>query len=244
MSKLTIYTSFGRADFKNVSRDDLLAWIMLVPFIMAFVFRFGVPALADFLQQSLQFDLVPYYDLIMSFYLGLAPGMIGMISGFLLLDERDDGILSALMVTPISFSQFLLYRTAMPLLIGFVATLIGYPIAGLAPLPFLQLVMIVLLASFSGPIFALFLALLAENKVAGFAIVKILNSINILPVAAYFVAEPLQWIAGLLPTYWMMKLCWMAADGTFTWIYVGIGFVVNLAYLWIFVRWFRIRSYQ
>ena len=44
----------------------------------------------------------------------------------------------------------------------------------------------------SAPLFALVLAAAAPNKVAGLAVVKILNAINLLPIAAAFLPIPLQ----------------------------------------------------
>ena len=40
-------------------------------------------------------------------YLMTAPGIVGMVVGFLLLDERDERTLSALRVTPLSMRRYL-----------------------------------------------------------------------------------------------------------------------------------------
>ena len=58
------------------------------------------------------FDIVPYFPLVMGGYLMTAPGMLGMVIGFLLLDERDARTLSALCVTPLSMRQYPAYRIA------------------------------------------------------------------------------------------------------------------------------------
>ena len=54
---------------------------------------------------------------------------------------------------------------------------------------------VLLLAACAGPFTALFLVTFAENKVTGLALIKILNTVNMLPVLAYFVPEPWQWAA-------------------------------------------------
>ena len=114
-----------------------------------------------------------------------APSIVGMIIGFLLLDERDDRMLAALMVTPMSLRSFLVCRINVPVVLGFIITVVGYLIGGLAPVSRFDLMVVALLASFNGPITALSLAYFAENKVTGFGLIKVLNTINMVPVAAF-----------------------------------------------------------
>ena len=85
--------------------------------------------------------------------------------------------------------------------------------------------LIAIVAGFWAPILALVLAIAAPNKVAGFAIVKVMNSVNLLPVVAYFVPRPLQFIAGLFPTYWPMRALWSAAAGDSYGAYLLLGIV-------------------
>jgi hypothetical protein len=42
--------------------------------------------------------------------------------------------------------------------------------------------------------------------------VKVLNAVNLLPIAAFFLPLPLQCIAGIIPTYWPMHAPWSAVD--------------------------------
>ena len=159
-------------------------------------------------------------------YLMTAPGMVGMVIGFLLLDERDARTLMALRVTPLSMQQYLAYRIALPLLLGTAATIIGYPLTGMTPLGFPSLLAIALVAGLSAPTLALVLGVAAPNKVAGFAVVKVMNAVNLLPVVAYFVPRPLQFLAGILPTYWPMRALWSAAVGERFALYLLIGAAV------------------
>jgi fluoroquinolone transport system permease protein len=68
-----------------------------------------------------------------------------------------------------------------------------------------SLLAIATLAGLSAPLLALVLATAAPNKVAGFAMVKVLNGVNLLPVVAFFLPVPLQYVAGVLPAYWPMR---------------------------------------
>ena len=77
----------------------------------------------------------------------------------------------------------------------------------------MTLLPIAAVAALSAPSLALVLATAAPNKVAGFAVVKLLNVINLLPIVAFFVPPPLQYVAGVLPAFWPMRALWSAAAG-------------------------------
>jgi fluoroquinolone transport system permease protein len=209
-------------------RDPLLGWILALPIGLAFLLRPLIPRVQEALLAGAGFDLTPYYPLVMGGYLMTAPGMVGMVIGFLLLDERDARTLTALRTTPLSMRQYLAYRVALPLLLGTVSTLIGYPVTGLTPLPLTSLLPIVVVASLSAPLLALILGLAAPNKVAGFAVVKVLNAVNLLPIVAYFVPRPVQYAAGVFPTYWPMRALWSVAVGEAYRGYLVLGVVVGV----------------
>ena len=57
-------------------------------------------------EQGMGFDLTPSHPLVMGGYLMTAPGMVGMVIGFLFLDERDARTLTALRTTPLSMHQY------------------------------------------------------------------------------------------------------------------------------------------
>jgi fluoroquinolone transport system permease protein len=238
MKTLALFRALGPVDLKNVRRDSLLVWVLALPLVMALVIRVLVPEISALVQTHFAFDLAPYYPLIMSAFMLLTPTTIGMIAGFLLLDERDDQVLSALLVTPVSLTGFVLYRLSAPVILSVVMTLIGYSIAGLTAISLLDLLLVALLGAFNGPLVALFLVGFAENKVAGFAMLKLLNGLLMLPIAAFFVEEPWQAFAGIIPAYWALKVFWLAAAGqSYGWFF-AIGLAVNLAFLALLLRRF------
>jgi fluoroquinolone transport system permease protein len=229
------------ADSRSLWRDPLLGWVLVLPIGLALLLRPLIPRIHEALHAGLAFDLEPYYPLVMSGYLMTAPGMVGMVIGFVLLDERDARTLTALRVTPLSMQHYLAYRIALPLLLGTASTLIGYPLTGITPLPFPSLLVIAIVAGFSAPLLALVLAVAAPNKVAGFAVVKVMNAVNLLPVVAYFVPIPLQFLAGILPTYWPMRALWSAAAGEPYVVHLLIGGIVAGAALVVAARLFERR---
>ncbi len=227
------------ADARVLWRDPLLVWMTAMPIGMAALIRSVVGVVENMLGSS--FDLSPYYPLIMGGYLMTAPGLIGFVVGFLLLDERDTGTLRALRVTPLPTTQYMAYRIAVPLIAGTLATMIGYRFAGLSPIPTAALAAIAAVASLSAPLLALVLAAASPNKVAGFAVVKVLNAVNLLPIAAFFVPPPMQYMAGVLPTYWPMRALWSVAMGAPYWPFLAMGGAVGAVAVLLAARVFHRR---
>jgi len=232
--------SLVAADTHQVLRDPLLGWMLLLPLGLALLLRVLIPRIGAALLAAARFDVAAYHPLIMSGYLMSAAGMAGIVIGFVLLDERDERTLTALRVTPFTLRRYLAYRITLPLLLGTGATLAGYPLVGISPLPVADLLPIAVVAGLSAPSLALLLAAAAPNKVAGFAVVKVLNGVNLVPVAAYFVPLPLQLAAGVLPAYWPMRALWSATAGEEYTGYLAAGVIVGVLAIaltaWLFER--------
>jgi len=79
---------------------------------------------------------------------------------------------------------------------------------------------------------------IADNKVTGFAMMKLMNSIQVLLVVAYFVPMPGQLLFGLIPSYWPMKIVWLAAEGRPYGWYLAAGFAVNVISVGLLMRYF------
>lgn len=218
----SVIRTLAVADARLLGRDPLLKWVLGLPLGLALLLRVLIPRIQEALIAS-GFDISAYLPLVMGGYLMTAPGIVGMVVGFLLLDERDARTLSALRVTPISMREYLAYRIVLPLVLGTASTLLGYPLIGIAAIPFTSLLTIAALAGVSAPLLTLVLASAAPNKVAGFAVVKVLNGVSLLPIAAFFLPLPLQYIAGIIPTYWPMRALWSAAAGEGYLVYLAVG---------------------
>jgi len=221
-----------------------LLWAPLLPFLLALLIRMGLPSLALLLEAEFGLQLPAYYPLIMSAFVLIVPATVGLIVGFLILDERDDRSLLTWMVSPAPITSYVLYRLTMPILLGMVVTTLSYPIAGLVPLNMPAFLSIVLLGVLSAPMMALVLATFAANKVAGFAVAKAMNGVMILPLLAYFIPEPWQYMAGIVPTYWPAKAFWQAAEGEPIALTLAIGFLVSGVILWLLVRRFYTVLYR
>lgn len=237
MNMLTVLRTLGPIDWRNVRRDSLLRWMMVMPVVIALLLRLLIPWLTEALLIQFAFDLAPYRILFVSYALLTGtPVMFGVIIGFLLLDERDDRTLTALQVTPLSLNQYLAYRIGLPMGLSVVMMLLSFPLAGLVQFPLRYVLLVALLAAPLAPLFALVLAAVSTNKVQGFAITKGVGSLFIIPLIAYFVPLPWQWLFGLVPTFWPPKLYWLLDAGEpGAWLIFAVGMAYQLALLVLLV---------
>src|SRR5512146_1669151 len=240
MTILRAYRALGPVDARSVRRDSLLRWFIFLPLLLVIVFRIAVPITTQLLWERLGFDLRPYYALIRSFLYLILPLLVGMVLGFLLLDQRDDHTLTALQVTPLSLNGYLAYRISLPVLVALVTTLVMVPLAGLGEGNLLAHLAAALCAAPLAPMYALFNAAFAQNKVQGFAVMKASSGICIPPFIAYFIHNGWQWWFGLMPTYWPVKVYWLLQAGDpLGWLALILGLVYQSLLIILLLRWFN-----
>jgi fluoroquinolone transport system permease protein len=238
MKALRTLQALGPIDFQNIRRDPLLKWLILIPVGMALMARTILPALLLKASALVDFDLLPYYPPLMAYTLQiLTPMLTGMVIGFLLLDERDDHTLSALQVTPLALNGYLAYRLISPSLASLLVSLAILPVSGLASLSLLELAGVALSAAPLAPLYTLFIAATASNKVQGFAISKISGILLMPTLIAYLIPAGWRIVFGLSPTYWPGMLLWGLLDGNpAAWINLPLSLVYQGLLLWLLLR--------
>ncbi|MGQ9815448.1 MAG: hypothetical protein ACUVR3_09910 [Candidatus Roseilinea sp.] len=241
MNAIQILRSLGPIDARSVLRDTLLRWILLMPLLFAPLLRWGVPALTTWLQQQAGFDLTPHYPLIMSSMVMMMPALVGTVIGFLLLDQRDDQTLVALQVTPMTLPGYLAYRIAVPMFLSMIMVVAIVVAADLTPLDPGALLMSAVAAAPMAPLYALALAVLAENKVQGFALSKASGVFMMPALLAYFVPAEWQLVLGLSPVTWTARLFWaLAAGDPAALIYFVVGLVYQALLIGLLLRRFTV----
>jgi len=241
MRATAVVRALGPIDVRSISRDPLLAWIIAVPLLLGALVRWLLPQVDAFLLAEFELDLVPYHHLVASYiFVLMAPMTVGMVIGFLLLDERDDETLTALLVTPLSVESYFVYRITAPLVVCTATTALGMALAGLVTVGWGPLFLVLGLAALGAPVMSLFLASFAENKVQGFALVKGLGAVLLAPVLAWWIAPPWQLLAGIVPSYWPLRAYWSAGDpGAVFWASLCIGLIYHVVLLVVLLRRFQ-----
>ena len=239
MKTIDVIRALGPVDARSVTRDSMLRWVLLFLPAIGLFFRFGVPVIAGWLRRTLDFDLVPYYPLIMGLCGVTAPGLVGTVTAFLLLDQRDDQTLPALLVTPLSLGDYVRYRLGMPTAISVVLSALLFPLAGLTSLSVPQVIATSITAAPLAPIYALFIGSFANNKVQGLALAKVIGMFVMPAILAYFVSAPWQPLLGVFPHYWAFKVFWLFdAGSSWGWAYMVAGLAWQFFVLWLLMRRF------
>ncbi|MCL6591105.1 MAG: hypothetical protein K6U80_14260 [Firmicutes bacterium] len=227
-------------DLRNIFRDPLLAFIPFAPILAALIIRIVFPYLNIFLQQQYHFNFSIYYSFVLSIIILSTPVYFGMIIGFLLLDERDEQILNYVAVTPLQKTGFLVYRTMLPVIVSIIFSYLLILMVGIVKPDLLKFLPVALMVSLEAPMYALFLGAFAGNKIEGLALAKGLGVLFIAPAAGYFIKSNWQFIAGIVPLYWVSK-AYLAIEGPLMefWFYVISGFVIHGAVIYILLRIFK-----
>lgn len=241
MNAAQVFRALGPIDAKSIRRDSLLRWMIFFPIFMALAARWLMPVIVRWVEEVMGVDLLPYYSPIVGYMLiVLTPYLAAVVVGFLLLDQRDDGTLIALQVTPLSLNGYLLYRLTIPMLASILITMVVLPLSGVVPIAPLPLLLVATGAAPIAPLMALALVVIAQNKVQGFAVIKASGIILLPPMFAYFVQGPLQLLLALFPTYWPAMMLWSAVpfERSF-WFFWFAGLIYQMILLAILARRFN-----
>ena len=178
--------SFG-IFIQQIIRDYMLWAVCLVPLLTAFIFRFGVPYVeillcSYFKRQTILSDYYLIFDLLLC----LNPSfMVCFASAMVMLAEQDENMASYMAVTPVGKTGYVLSRLIFPAVIAyFFALLLTYFFA---------------LTDWN-------LLMLSEASL-GMAVAKMTSLLFIGLAVPFFILSDVQYIAAILPTFWVAKLC-------------------------------------
>lgn len=190
------------SDAANIRRDPTLLFVILFGALPMLLLSYFGDALSTFTRDTLGWANT--YDLAVPIVLCLPPMLLGWVFGFLFLEERDDGPLMAISVTPIGVSGLMAYRLMLTGVICMGLTLIACALL----LPHLSGALALFLAVLSGLQGAMITVLIpavARNKVEGLALTKMTNLVALVPLLAWL-DTPLRYLGALIPTYWIGAL--------------------------------------
>lgn len=228
-------TAFGRNDIRGTYRDPLLVMVVLAPVIWTSGVAILTPKVTEMLAQRYNFDLVPYYPLVLTAFLLLTSIIIaGGLGAFLMLDEVDAGTMTALRVTPVPMGTFFGYRAATVMVVTTVYVIATLSFSGiLEPGLIGALVPIGLVAGLSAVVTMLLIVAMADNKIQGIAMLRALGMLIAgLPCLPWFIDSPWNLAFGVLPPYWAAKAFWVADAHGVWWPYLVGGVLYNAAIAW------------
>jgi fluoroquinolone transport system permease protein len=235
------FTAFGRNDLRGVGRDSLLAGMFLAPLVWIAMVRFGTPPVTRMLAADYQFDLTPYYPLILTGFLLLTSAIIvGGVTALLILEERDANTLTAVQITPASLGRYVGYRAIIAIAITTLYVIGTIAASGLLPAKLVPaLIPIGLLTGLSALVIALTILAVAKNKVEGIAAIRALGIVVAgLPLLPAFIDTDWHLAFGLLPTYWPAQAFLTVSDSGTWWPYLLAGTAYHALLVWLLYRKF------
>jgi fluoroquinolone transport system permease protein len=235
--------AFARNDIRGTYRDPLLVMLIVAPVIWTTGVRVLTPMFTLMLAERYDFDLVPYYPLILTAFLLLTAIIVtGGLAAFLVLDEVDAGTFTALRVAPVPVCAFIAYRAATVLALTTVYVVATLSLSGLLDMRLVPaLIPIGMLAGMSAIVTMLAIIAVAGNKIQGIAMVRTLGMLIAgLPCLPWFIDSAWNLAFGLLPPYWAAKAFWVACDGGTWWPYLVAGTLYHVAVGWpLLLRYLR-----
>lgn len=231
-----------RYDYLLLKGDPMLILSMTVPFMLWALMQFVFPLLAELFLNRWTIDIRPYYRFAGTFFLMLIPMMFGMTYGFILLDERDGGIITAISVTPSGKSGYLKLRLGIPLILSLVFILLFQVLLGLSDsLGPVKVIAISGVISSQALLLLLFLGAFADNKVMGMAISKGFGLLLLGPALDYLLPDPYHWIGAYSPLFWAGRSL-LAEESPSFWLFFIISLAFHSLLLLILFRKFSNRS--
>jgi fluoroquinolone transport system permease protein len=223
-------------DLRNIIRDRLLLYTaFLIPLIIIIFTRLVIPWLSE--------NIIPlqlYFPLLFMLIVITIPMMFGFVTGFLIMDERDENLLTVLRVMPISRSAYLIYRMAFMSVLSFIYILLFPALTGLIDISLFDYLPIAVLLALFTPVMGLIANIVANNKVQAFAVFKMLGGVFFLPLFAFFINNDLKYIFGIIPNFWtFMALDKLLNTGTQDVVFLGIGFAAHIVLLMVLFRLFN-----
>ena len=223
-------------DIRNIVRDRLLLYTAcLIPLVIIIITRLVIPWLSE--------NIIPleqFYPVLFMLMVITTPMMFGFTTGFLIMDERDENLLTVLRVMPISRNAYLIYRMAFMSVLSFIYILLFPVLTGLIDVGIIDYLPIGVLLALFTPVMGLIANVVANNKVQAFAVFKMLGGVFFLPLFAFFINNDFKYILGIIPNFWtFMALDKLLNTGTQDIVFLGIGFVAHIVLLVVLFHLFN-----
>jgi fluoroquinolone transport system permease protein len=159
-------------EFRLVRRDSMLFMMPFFVVYMGVVLHFLMPWLNDYLAAkeimpgSVSVNAFSYYYPLVMYYMVIitGPQISGMVYAVLILSDKDDQTIKALMVSPLTTRIYIKRRVILSMVTGVLFILALFYMINIDILPFWQMLLIALGGGQTSSLITLLLAIMANNK--------------------------------------------------------------------------------
>jgi fluoroquinolone transport system permease protein len=219
---------YYKTDLKRLFRDQITTLLFFAPLLLSVIFKLLFAYLPPILLSNLDFDIMVYQHYILSFVLVINAGLLAMVMGFSMQEDKDSHMIVLLSVTPLGKSGYMLMRFSMVAIMVFVYSFLCYAILGIYILTLTQLLLIAILLCFYASMFGLILFNIAEDKVSALTYAKGLNIFVLFIFSRLVNVKWVDTLSSFFPTYWINALIISPNDAKVT----ILSIVVHL--VWFF----------
>lgn len=221
-------------DLRLIMRDTVMVALFLAPLLLIIVFKLVVVFLLPYVSSITGIDPTVWQPWIFVFVILVNSAMLGTVTGFMMLDDKDGNIAELMSVTPLGRSGYLLNRLSLASAMGIFYTILAWLSLNVVTMQLPDLLLLAVLSAVYSAIIGLVLFAGAENKVKGLTFSKALNIFILFAFADLFSLRWFTVLSWFFPPYWISKII----NEELTWAVAIFSTAVHLAWLVLFVIWY------
>jgi len=219
-------------DLKQIMRDPIMAILMVAPLLLIIAFKLMVLYLIPFIETNIVFDVTPYLDYVFVFVVMMCGAMLGIVTGFMMIDERDGKIAELMSVTPLGRGGYLFNRLLFAASFSVFYSILSYYVLNVVELPLTTMLFVSLLSSGYSIIIGLLIFTFADDKVKGLTFAKAINSLSLFAFTDLLDLKWLTVLSWFFPPYWIT----LVVQSPHTFLIYGLAFLVNFVWLFVLIR--------
>ncbi|MFA5433140.1 MAG: hypothetical protein WC319_09815 [Candidatus Paceibacterota bacterium] len=209
-----------------------MAILVVAPLLLIIAFKLMVLYLVPFIQTLIEFEVLPYLDYIFIFVVMMCGAMLGIVTGFMMIDDRDGKIAELMSVTPLGRSGYLINRLLFAAVLTIFYSILSYYVLNVVKLPFATMLFVSLLSSNYSIIIGLLIFTFADDKVKGLTFAKAINSLSLFAFTDLLALKWLTVLSWFFPPYWIT----LVVKSPHTFLIYGLALLVNLGWLFLLIR--------
>ncbi|MDX9846381.1 MAG: hypothetical protein RBT74_05315 [Tenuifilaceae bacterium] len=222
------YLSVLRADTRNILRDSSLVLMLVVPFLIVPLVRYGLAALIDQFHEVAQY--APMVILLLGAMVAILPAFV---MGFVMMDEKDGGINQVLRVLPFNLNKLIGLRVATMVAVGIFNANFFFALNGVVLIGLVEMVILSINVSILAPILAFTMLCISSNKIEAAAVLKGISFVIAVAFAQFFIPGGLKYILSPIPTFWVCRSFEAISNFGHFALFSTIGISLQLVYLWL-----------
>ncbi len=219
-------------DLKQILRDPIMAVLTIAPLLLIIAFKLMVLYFVTLFQTLIEFDVLPYLGYVLVFVVMMCGAMLGIVTGFMMIDEKDGKIAELMSVTPLGRSGYLANRLLFAAVLSVFYSILAYYVLNVVELPLVTILFVSLLSSNYSIIIGLMIFIFADNKVKGLTFAKAINSLSLFAFTELLALKWLTVLSWFFPPYWIS----LVIQSPHTFSNYGWAIIVNFGWLFLLIR--------